>query len=218
MKMVESRSVKGSLGLDLKSIYLIVIVVGAVTGGNLWLHRDDLPLGYVRYSNFGFSFVYPQLFDTYSWGYPDPASGPSDFGGGVQAKKYWEGVWQNVIIMWSTEASTPDLEAKLDEFYVALDSWGCKIDVKDQLLASEKDGHEMLYQTYIFWEDTFRPGGAQFIAASGVWYEPWPSLHANRVYVLTYIAFPELTTQQQVLERFQWYLDSFVPSPDSTHH
>jgi hypothetical protein len=206
----------GSLGLDLRSICLIVIVVGAITGGNLWLHRDDLPLGYVRYSNFGFSFVYPQLFDTYSWGYPDPASGPSDFGGGVQAKKYWEGVWQNVIIMWSTEASTPDLEAKLIEFYVALDSWGCKIDVKNQLLASEKDGHEMLYQTYIFTEATFRPGGAQFIAASGVWYEPWPALHANRVYVLTYIAFPELTTQQQVLERFQWYLDSFVPSPDST--
>lgn len=216
--MVESRSVMGSLGLDLRSICLIVIVVGAITGGNLWLHRDDLPLGYVRYSNFGFSFVYPQLFDTYSWGYPDPASGPSDFGGGVQAKKYWEGVWQNVIIMWSTEASTPDLEAKLIEFYVALDSWGCKIDVKNQLLASEKDGHEMLYQTYIFTEATFRPGGAQFIAASGVWYEPWPALHANRVYVLTYIAFPELTTQQQVLERFQWYLDSFVPSPDSTHH
>jgi hypothetical protein len=55
--MVESRSVMASLGLDLRSICLIVIVVGAVTGGNLWLHRDDLPLGYVRYSNFGFSFV-----------------------------------------------------------------------------------------------------------------------------------------------------------------
>ena len=195
---------------NLKSICLIVLVVGTVTGANLWLHKDDLPLGYARYSDFGFSFVYPELFDTYSWGNPDPASGPSDFGGGVQAKKFWEGVWQNVIIVWSTEVSTPDLETELDEFIASLDGWGCKVERKDQQFTSEKDGHEMLYQTYIFWEASFRSGGAQFIAASGVWYEPWPSLHANRVYVLTYIAFPELTTRQQVLERFQHYLDSFV--------
>ena len=195
---------------NLKSICLIVLVVGTVTGANLWLHKDDLPLGYARYSDFGFSFVYPELFDTYSWGNPDPASAPSDFGGGVQAKKFWEGVWQNVIIVWSTEVSTPDLETELDEFIASLDGWGCKVERKDQQFTSEKDGHEMLYQTYIFWEASFRPGGAQFIAASGVWYQPWPSLHANRVYVLTYIAFPELTTRQQVLERFQHYLDSFI--------
>lgn len=207
--MVEIKTVK-STGANLGSICLIVFVVGAATGVNLWLHRDDLPLGYVKHTSHGFSYVHPELFDTYSWGYPDPSSGPSDFGGGTQAKKYWEGVWQNVIVTWTTETSTPDLEEKLDEFYTALDGWGCKIDSKDQLLASEKDGHEMLYQTYTFTEATFRPGGAQFIAASGVWYEPWPPLRANRVYVLTYIAFSESTTRQQVLEGFQRYLDSFV--------
>ncbi len=68
----------------------------------------------------------------------------------------------------------------------------------------------MLLQTYTFWEETFRPGGAQFIAASGVWYEPWPPLRANRVYILTFIAFSETTTREQVLEKFQLYLDSFV--------
>jgi hypothetical protein len=207
--MVEVKTVE-SLGSNLKSICLIVFVVGAVTGGNLWLHRDDLPLGYVRYSDFGFSFVYPELLDTHSWGVPDSASGPSDFGGGVQVKRYWEGVWENFWVLWYTDIDTPDREVELDKFYRNMDSWGCLTDNKGELLTSEKDGHEMLYQTYTFWEDTFRPGGAQFIAVSGVWYEPWPSLHANRVYVLTYIAFPELTTRQQVLERFQHYLDSFV--------
>ena len=203
MKSVESRR------SDLMSVFLIVLVVGAVTGANLWLHRDGLRLGYVRYSNFGFSFVYPELFDTYTWGNPNPASNPSDFGGGAQAKKLWKGVWQNVIVIWSTEVSTPDLEAELDKFYASVDGWGCKIDSKDQLLASEKDGHEMLYQTWGFTEESFRSGGAQFIAASGVWYEPWPPLHSNRVYILTYIAFSESTTQQQVLDKFEQYLGSF---------
>lgn len=206
--MYETQTAKESR-LTLRSICLIALIVGAATVANLWIHRGDLPLGYVRYSGFGFSFVYPQLFETYSWGYPDPASVPSDFAGGVQAKRYWEGEWNNVIVVWSTEASTPDLEAKLDEFYASVDGWGCRIDEKGQLLSSEKDGHEMLYQTYVFTEEAFRPGGARFRAASGVWSEPWPSLHAKRVYILTYIAF-ESTPQQEVLESFQHYLGSFV--------
>lgn len=207
--MVEAKTL-GSPRTYLMSIFLVVLVAGAVTGANLWLHRDDLPLGYVRYSGFGFSFVYPEMFDTYSWGHPDPSSVPTDFGGGAQVKKYWEGTWQNVMVIWSTETSTPDLEAKLDELYASYDGWGCRIDRKDQLIASEKDGHEMLLQTYTFWEETFRPGGAEFIAASGVWYEPWPPLRANRVYIFTFIAFSETTTREQVLEKFQLYLDSFV--------
>jgi hypothetical protein len=207
--MVEVKT-EESPGSNLKSICLIVFVVGTVTGGNLWLHRDDLPLGYVRYSDFGFSFDYPQLLETHSWGFPDSTSGPSDFGGAVQVKRFWEGVWENFWVLWYTDIDTPDREVELEKFYRNMDSWGCLTDNKGELLASEKDGHEMLLQTYTFWEDTFRPGGADFIAVCGVWYEPWPSLRANRVYILTYIAFPELTTQQQVLERFQHYLDSFV--------
>ena len=194
---------------SLRSVFLVVVCVGAVTGANLWLHRGDLPLGWARYSDFGFSFVYPELLETYSWGYPDPSSGPSDFGGAVQVKRYWEGVWENFWVLWYTDVGTPDLEVELERFCRNMDSWGCIVETKDELLASEKDGHEMLLQTYVFWEDSFKPGGAKFITASGVWCEPWPSLHANRVYVVSYIAFPELTTRQQVLDKFQQYLGSF---------
>jgi hypothetical protein len=195
--------------LNLKSICLMVIVVEAATGVNLWLHRNDLPLGHVRYSNYGFSFVYPQLYEIYSWGNPDPSSDPTELGGGVQAKRYWEGTWNNVIVMWTVETSTPDLETKLDEFYTSVDGWGCHVDEKYQLLTSEKDGYEMLCQIFTFTEETFRPGGAQFIATSGIWCEPWPSLRANRVYIFTYIAFLETTTYQQVQDNFQHYLESF---------
>ena len=193
----------------IKSACLIVLVVGAVTGLNLWLHRDDLPLGYARFSGFGFSFDYPQLLETHSWGYPDSSSGPSDFGGTVQVKRYWEGVWENFWVLWYTDVGNPDREVEIGRFYDNMDSWGCLADNIGELLISEKDDHDMVLQTYTFWEDCFGPEGAQFIAASGVWYEPWPPLHANRVYVVTYIAFPELTTRQQAMEMLQQYLDSF---------
>ena len=31
-----------------------------VTGFNLWQHRDDPPLGYTRFTGYGFSFAYPR--------------------------------------------------------------------------------------------------------------------------------------------------------------
>ena len=196
-------------GLGVRQVILVLLVAGAVTSANLWLHRSDLPLGQVRYSNYGFSIVYPQLYDYYNWGDPDPSAYPDEFGGGVQFKKYWEDTWNNVMIMWRIETSTPDLEAKLEEFYEDLDSWGCHVDERYEPLTSEKDGYPMLCQTYTFTEDSFRSGGAQFIATTGVWCEPWPSLRSNRVYVFTYIAFLENTSYQQVNDNFQHYLDSF---------
>ncbi|MBN2336074.1 hypothetical protein JXL21_10990 [Candidatus Bathyarchaeota archaeon] len=194
---------------SLKSIYLAVIVVGAATGANLWLNRGDLPLGYARFTGYGFSIVYPQLYDYYDWGDPDPSTGPNEFGGGVQFKKYWEGTWNNVMVMWSTETSTPDLETMLAEFYESVDSWGCHVDEKYQLLTSEQDGYEMLCQTFTFTEESFRPGGARFIATTCVWCEPWPSLRSNRVYMFTYIAFLETTTYQESQDNFRHYLESF---------
>ena len=206
--MIEKETVKSPRS-NIMSICLIVLVVGVATGVNLWLHMDDLQLGYARYSGYGFNFVYPELLETHSWGYPDGSSGPNDFGGAVQVKRFWEGVWENFWVIWYTDIGTPDRGVELDKFCDNLDSWGCLTYDRGELVASEKDGHEMLIQTYTFWEDSFRPGGSEFIATSGIWFEPWPSLHANRVYVVTYIAFPELATRQQALERFQWYLVSF---------
>jgi hypothetical protein len=206
--MIEKETAKPPRS-NIVSISLIVLVVGAATGVNLWLHRDDLQLGYARYSGYGFSFTYPELLETHSWGYPDGSSGPNDFGGAVQVKRFWEGVWENFWVLWYTDIGTPDRGVELDKFCDNLDSWGCLTYDRGELAASEKDGHEVLIQTFTFWEDSFRPGGSEFIATSGIWFEPWPSLHANRVYVVTYIAFPELTTRQQALDRFQWYLGSF---------
>ena len=207
--MNETITQRKTTGMSPRQVILTLLVVGAVTGANLWTHRLDLPLGQVRFSNYGFSIDYPRLYEYHNWGRPDPSTGPNEFGGGVQFKKYWEGNWNNVIIMWNLEPSTPDLEAKFEEFYEEVDSWGCYVDEKYELSTSEKNGYEMLLQTFTFTEDSFRPGGTQFIATTGIWCEPWPSLRSNRLYIFTYIAFLENTSIQQVNETFQHYLDSF---------
>ena len=193
--------------LDTRQLLITLIIVATATGANLLLHRNDLPLDQARFSNYGFSIQYPRLYEYHSWGRPDSSIGPNEFGGAVQFKKYWEGTWNNVMVMWDLESSTPDLQAKLDEFYVSMDNSGCHIDEKYELQQSEKDGYQMLQQTYTFTEQTFTAGGTRFIATTGVWCQPWPSLHSNRLYTFTYIAFLENTSIQQVNETFQHYLN-----------
>jgi hypothetical protein len=39
---------------------IMLVVVVAVTGFNIWLHRGDTPVGYQLYSANGFSFIYPR--------------------------------------------------------------------------------------------------------------------------------------------------------------
>jgi CubicO group peptidase (beta-lactamase class C family) len=46
--------------LDHKSLAVIIAVSILLTGGNLWLHRGDPPLGWVTMHEFGISFDFPQ--------------------------------------------------------------------------------------------------------------------------------------------------------------
>ena len=193
-------------GLNTRQLIITLLIVAITTGSNLWTHRNDIPLGQARFSDYGFSIQYPRLYEYHSWGRPDGSTGPNEFGGAVQFKKYWEGTWNNVMIMWDLEPSPPDLEAKLDEFYVSMDNSGCHIDDKYELKTSEKDGYQMLQQTYTFTEETFSTGGTRFIATTGIWCQPYQSLHSNRLYTFTYITFLENTSTQQVNETFQHYL------------
>ena len=193
-------------GLNTQQLIITLLIVAITTGANLLLHRNDLPLGQANFSNYGFSIEYPRLYEYHNWGRPDGTTSPNEFGGGVQFKKNWENTWNNIMIMWNLEPSTPDLQNRLDEFYVSMDNSGCHIDKKYEQVISEKDGYQMLQQTYTFTENTVR-----FIATTGIWCQPWPSLHSNRLYIFTYIAFLENTSIQQVNETFQHYLDILNP-------
>ena len=44
--------------LDTRTILAMIVIIGAVTGGNLWIHRGDPLLGYTSYNGHGFSIDY----------------------------------------------------------------------------------------------------------------------------------------------------------------
>ena len=46
--------------MDQKSLAVIIAVSIILTGGNLWLHRGDTPLGQATMHEFGISFNFPE--------------------------------------------------------------------------------------------------------------------------------------------------------------
>ena len=189
--------------LNTTTFLVTLIIVLALTAGNFWMHRSAQPLGNGKYVKYGFTFEYPLLLGVFDSGFPGSGMGATDFMGVAETKGVWEDVFHNYLVIWTTEASTPVLEDGLEEIYQTFTYLGCVIDSKEPIVTTEKDGHEMLYQTI-----TFTQGEFDFIGIFGVWYEPWPSLRANRVYVVSYITFPDATSRPQVEETFLWFTDT----------
>jgi len=189
--------------LNGRSILVTIIIVGALTAGNFWVHRSSPGLGYGKYENFGLTFEYPLLFNVFDAGFPDSGAGANDFMGVAEAKGVWEDVFHNYLVFWTTESSVPELEESLEGVYQRLADVGCVIDGKEPMVTMEKDGQEMRYQTI-----TLTQGEFDFIGTFGVWYEPWSSLRANRVYVVSYITDLDAASRPQVEEMFLLFMDT----------
>lgn len=174
-----------------------------MTGGNLWLHRSDPSLGYGKYDNFGLTFEYPLLFNVVDSGFPDPGVGANDFMGVAQAQGVWENVYHNYLVIWGTDSSKPILGDTLEGIYLQLADVGCIINGKEPMVTTEKEGYEILYQTI-----TFTQLELDFIGTFGVWYEPWSSFRANRVYLVAYITFSDVTSRLQVEDTFLQFMDT----------
>jgi len=53
---------------SLKALLVSLIIVGVVTGGSLWIHRSDVPLGRACYSGFGFTVDYSSMMQVQEMG------------------------------------------------------------------------------------------------------------------------------------------------------
>ena len=208
MKMVESQSVMESLGLHLRSICLIVIVVGAVTGGNLWLNRGAPPLGYERYSGYGFSIEYRKDMFVSTAGL---GGGPvSNKSGSLEGRLESAGLEQFGVIWLTSDAfpshvPTSDPEAALDYIFALVELGGTQIACRGELRTSNKDDHEMLFQYFNITEPRIIIPGI-----IGAWYCD----EDDRILMLYLVYVPDLN-QPDVLskdleQRWQHYLDSLV--------
>jgi hypothetical protein len=138
--------------MSTRSLVIVLIAVGAVTGGNLWIHRVDPPIGYTRYIGHGISFDYsmmmtPREADLGGFG---PAT---DSGGSVQVSyqgadrlEQYGAMWIEPKSMPSNMAHTP--EAALDFLFEFIGLAGTRITDRGEYKTTTTDGHEAIYQTF----------------------------------------------------------------------
>lgn len=208
--MAESQSVTESLGLNLRSICLMVIVVGAITGGNLWLNRGAPPLGYERYSGYGFSIEYRKdmLVSTAGLG----GGSVSNKSGSLEGRLESAGFEQFGVIWLTSEAvPTPfrmharDPEAVLEYLFASVELSGTQITGRGEIKTSTKDGHEIFFQYFNITEPRITIPGI-----IGAWYCD----EDDRILMLYLIHVPDLNhpdvLSQDLEQRWQHYLDSLV--------
>ena len=148
-----------------RNLLVVAVIVSAVTGGNLWLHRGDPPVGYGRYTGFGFTLEYSlqKTFSVAGFGWE-----PTEAGGTVQVSRQGMGLEQYGVI-WGTPESMPSqmrsLEGSLAYIFGIIGMDGTAITDRGPHMSTTKDGHEMIYQTFNLMEQGFAVPGIM-----GTWY------------------------------------------------
>jgi hypothetical protein len=193
-------------GLNTRTVALSLLVAGLVTGGNIWLHRGDTPLGYTEYSRYGFSLRYPSNWYPYEGGFTDPGAGASDFQGMFQAILFTEEKVELMMVGWQASAEVDEGAASSVEGFVQSieDTPNTTLTSMGPFKTVDKDGVEV---TCVVFQLVQR--GLPLTAVAGVMAQPWPSLRSYRVYVLSYAADSTSTSEAQAEERFMEFLGSF---------
>lgn len=192
-------------GLNTRTVALSLVVAGLVTGGNLWLHMGDTPLGYTVYRGYGFSVLHPSNWYTQEGGFTDPGMGASDVQGMFQAVLFTEDHVELMQVGWQTSVEAPEGAASVEEVVQSIESNpNTTVTSVGPLKTFNKDGFEV---TYTVFEVVQR--GQPLTAVIGTMAQPWPSLRSYRVYVFSYAADSASTSQALAEERFHEFMDSF---------
>ena len=188
-----------------RNLLIVAVIVSAVTGGNLWLHRGDPPVGYGRYTGFGFTLKYSLLktisVEGFGWE-------PTEAGGIVQVALQGMGLDQYGII-WNTPENMPtpmrSLEGSLEHLFGLIMIDGTEITNIGPHMSMTKDGHEMIYQTFNLMEQGFAVPGI-----IGTWYCEESSKYLQLY--LVYLPDPANPTvdPQELEQKWLGYLDQLT--------
>jgi len=196
-------------GLNARTVALSLVLAGLVTGGNLWIHRGDTPLGYTDYTKYGFSLRCPSAWYPREGGFTDPGAGASDVQGLFQAIYFSETRVETIMVAWTVVgASVENPErgaAYVDEVIQDIgEAPNTTIISVGPHMIVDKDGVEVTYAVFKLVQR-----GLPLTAAVGVMAQPWPSLRSYRAYVLSYGSDSASASEAQVKERFLGFLDGF---------
>ena len=193
--------------IDLRTILAMVIIVGAVIGVNLWLHRGDPVLGYSRYAGHGFSIDYRHDMRFEELGLEGGSATESM--GIVEGRLEGKGLEQFGVIWMTSEklpshiSTTP--EGALEYIFAVVARAGTQISNKGELMVTNIEGREVAYQTFDVLDSDITVRGK-----IGAWY----CEGAEKFLMLYMIHLPDFS-QPEVLSIdveliWQGYLDSLV--------
>jgi hypothetical protein len=192
-------------GLNTRTVVLSLVVAGLVTGGNLWLHMGDTPLGYTEYSRYGFSLLHPSNWNTYEGGFTDPGMGASDFQGMFQAVLLTEDHVELMQVGWQTSVEAPEGALSVEEVVQSIESTpNTTVTSVGPFKTFNKEGFEVTYTVFGVVQR-----GQTLTAVVGFLAQPWPSLRGYRVYVFSYAADSASTSQARAEDRFHEFIDGF---------
>jgi hypothetical protein len=186
-----------------RKLLIVAVLVSAVTGGNLWLHRGDPAVGYAKYTGFGFSLEYnlQRTFRVEGFG----GWAPTESGGTAQAALQGMGLDQYGVI-WATAESMPthmrSLEGSLDYLFGLVGMDGTQITERGTFKSMTKEGHETIYQTFTLMEQGFPVPGIM-----GTWFCEDADMYIQ--FYLVYLPDPENPTVDPGILEQKWlgYLD-----------
>ena len=183
-----------------RSLIMVAVVVVVVTGSNLWLNRNAPPLGYVEFSNFGFTIAHPQDMyistSAFIGGYPSRESGQ------IQGSREGVGLEQ-FGVFWATEGLPTELESTLDYLFdiVTEENGEDFIQSRHPFETTTKDGHELVYQTFEVKDQIVLPG------IIGAWNCD------GKVYMLYLVKLPDVSNPEirptDLESKWRTFLDSF---------
>jgi hypothetical protein len=191
-----------------RSLLMVVALVGVVTVGNLWLHRGGLPLGYARYTGYGFSIEYSQRM-TVGEGDLGGYGPPTDSAGMMQGSRQDTELEQFGVIWIRPKGLSTNVDktpaGALDQIFGFIGISGTSIGVRGELETMTKDGHEVVYQTF-----TVEESGISIPGIIGAWYceEAGKFLMLYAIHVPD-IYHPEIVSQE-VEAIWLGYLDALT--------
>ncbi len=191
---------------DTRTLIAIIVVVGAVTGGNLWINRGNPPLGYNKYEGYGFSIDYrgDMRFEVTGLG----EGTATESMGAVEGALEGESIEQFGVIWVSQQSLPPHLEDTSEEalgyVFALIEMSGTQISERGEMKTKLKDGHDMAYQTFNV------DSGSTIRGIVGAWYCD----EAGKYLMLYVIHLPDVAQphvlSQEVEGKWLGYLDSLV--------
>ena len=127
-----------------RSLAVVALIVIAFTGGNLWAHRGDPPVGYTRFQDFGLQFDYPNHMHFYIEGLGTPE--PSEEAGTLTVERQGVIMDQAGVIWLSQDMASNPSEA-LDLIFTQASGSEMVFERGERITATKK-GHETLIEFF----------------------------------------------------------------------